>query len=117
MRLLLTFCLTIALTLMFSISAQAQTSPSNSFGIFPPGGPFNPNAKFTAIGESGGVPGPTANGCDLYGFRAQFAPDLAVNLGVQRASISIFPTSPPFIFNVPTLSFENPTFWITGRST
>ncbi|MEL7063768.1 MAG: tail fiber domain-containing protein [Bacteroidota bacterium] len=117
MRFLLTLCMALALTLMFSISAQAQTSPSNSLGIFPPGGPFNPNAKFTAIGESGGAPGPTANGCDLYGFRAQFAPDLAVNLGVQRAEIFIFPPNPPFIFNVPTLSFENPTFWITGRST
>ncbi|MEO1384381.1 MAG: hypothetical protein AAFV78_14240, partial [Bacteroidota bacterium] len=108
--------MTLALTLMFSISAQAQLTPTNNLGIFPPGGPFNPNAKFTAIGESGGVVGPTANGCDLYGFRSQFTPNLAVNLGIQRAQVFISPPRPPFIFDVPTLSFESPVFWISGRS-
>ncbi|MEM1318804.1 MAG: tail fiber domain-containing protein [Bacteroidota bacterium] len=79
-----------------SFTAQAQVSPSNSFGIFPPTGPFNPNGKFTAIGESGGVPGPTANGCDLYGFRAQTDSSTAVNLGMQDF----------FGRQIPTLSFE-----------
>ncbi|MEM1318805.1 MAG: tail fiber domain-containing protein [Bacteroidota bacterium] len=89
---------TILSLVALSFAAQAQVSPSNSFGIFPPPGPFNPNGKFTAIGESGGVPGPTANGCDLYGFRAQFAPNVAVNLGVQT-----------FVgLEIPTLSFESP---------
>jgi len=115
MRFLLTLCTTLALTLTFSISAQAQVTPSNSLGIFPPGGAFNPNGQFTAIGESGGVPVPTANGCDLYGFRAQFASNVAVNLGLQQASISIFPSSPPFVFTVPTLAFESDALWISGR--
>ncbi|MEM1318807.1 MAG: tail fiber domain-containing protein [Bacteroidota bacterium] len=82
---------------MFSFTANAQLTPSNSLGIFPPRGAFNPARKFIAIGESGGVPGPTANGCDLYGFRAQFSTTQAVNLGIQ--------------FNngrrTPTLSFES----------
>lgn len=73
----------ICLMLLFSASsAFAQLSPSNNLGIFPPGGPFNPNGKFTTIGESGGTPGPI-NGCDLYGFRAQTSPTKAVNIGMR----------------------------------
>ena len=90
--------LTLLSVLLLSGMMNAQTLPLNSFGIFPPGGVFNPNGKFTAIGESGGVPGPTANGCDLYGFRAQLAPNQAVNLGIQLLN----PTLPS-----PTLSFES----------
>jgi len=111
MKRLFTLCLTLATVFMLGTALQAQVTPSNSLGIFPPGGPFNPNAKFTAIGESGGVPGPTASGCDLYGFRAQTNPNLAINLGIQAINFGTFP------INIPTLTFENFTFWITGKST
>ncbi|MEL6131927.1 MAG: tail fiber domain-containing protein [Bacteroidota bacterium] len=111
MRKLFTLGLTLALTFMLGIAVQAQVTPSNNLGIFPPGGPFNPNAKFTAIGESGGIPGPTASGCNLYGFRAQVNPDLAVNLGIQTFNFGTIP------INIPTLAFESFSFWVTGRST
>ncbi|MEL6732927.1 MAG: tail fiber domain-containing protein, partial [Bacteroidota bacterium] len=35
---------------------------------------------------------------------------------IQRAQVFISPPRPPFIFDVPTLSFESPVFWISGRS-
>ncbi|MEO0471256.1 MAG: tail fiber domain-containing protein [Bacteroidota bacterium] len=90
-------------------SASAQFISTNNFGIFPPGG-INPtanfNVKFTSLGESGGVAGPTPNGCDLYGFRAQFDALNSVNLGMQVSPLSPFPP-PPTPFTIPTLSFEN----------
>ncbi len=82
---LLGLCL---ILLLSASSAFAQLSPSNNLGIFPPPGPFNPNGKFTTIGESGGVPGPI-NGCDLYGFRAQTSPTKAVNIGMRGNNPSI----------------------------
>ncbi|MEL6131928.1 MAG: tail fiber domain-containing protein [Bacteroidota bacterium] len=111
MKLLLTSCLTLALILMMGGAAQAQLTASNNLGIFPPGTFFNPNGKFTAIGESGGVPGPTLGGagCDLYGFRSQFRPGLSVNLGIKRIDFGTF-------IEFPTLTFEGITFWISGPS-
>ena len=78
--------------LIMASYADAQIFPSDFRGISPPGAPFDPNGKFTSIGESGGVPGPTANGCDLYGFRAQVDRDFAVNLGIQEENGRIIPT-------------------------
>ncbi|MEM1318806.1 MAG: tail fiber domain-containing protein [Bacteroidota bacterium] len=92
-----TFLFTVLSMVMLSFTANAQLSPSNSLGIFPPGTTFNPAGQFTAIGESGGVPGPTANGCDLYGFRAQTSATDAINLGIQFNSGR----------RTPTLSFES----------
>jgi hypothetical protein len=40
------------------------------------------NSQFAAIGESGGTPGGTVTGCDLYGFRAQSNTSNFVNLGI-----------------------------------
>lgn len=91
-----TVVLTLAVVALAFSMASAQILPLNNFGISPPGSPFNPNGKFTSLGESGGVPGPTPNGCDLYGFRAQIDTNSAVSLGVQALGIS----------NIPTLSFE-----------
>lgn len=64
--------------------AQIQTSALNSKAIHPFGTIFDPMAKFAAMGESGGTPGPTVTGCDIYGFRSQIDPDIAVNIGIQR---------------------------------
>ncbi|MEO1415768.1 MAG: tail fiber domain-containing protein [Bacteroidota bacterium] len=111
MKFLLTSCLTFALILMMGGAAQAQLTGSNNLGIFPPGGAFNPNGKFTSIGESGGVVGPTSSGCDLYGFRAQINPNLAVNLGIQNL---LFGT---LRFPLPALVFEGTSFVISGSST
>ncbi|MEL6132757.1 MAG: tail fiber domain-containing protein [Bacteroidota bacterium] len=108
MRFLLTSWLVLTLLFVLGGAAQAQVTPSNSLGIFPPGGLFNPIGQFTAIGESGGVPGPTSSGCDLYGFRAQINPDLAVSLGVQRVT----PKNTFF----PALVFEGSNLLISGRS-
>jgi len=74
---------------------------TDNLAIFPPGGAFNPAAKFAAIGESGGVPGPTPTGCDLYGFRAQINPTLSVNLGMQEVTAGQLAGA-----TVPNLSFE-----------
>ncbi|MEO1808623.1 MAG: tail fiber domain-containing protein [Bacteroidota bacterium] len=109
MRKLIMFSLTLALMFMLGTAVQAQVTPSDNLGIFPPGGPFNPNGKFTAIGESGGAPGPTVTGCDLYGFRAQVNPNISVNLGIQR--FNSFTT-----VELPILSFEGLSHWITGTS-
>ena len=87
-----------ALLLMLGTAMMAQVSSSNSFGIFPASQLFfNPQGQFTAIGESGGVPGPTVTGCDLYGFRAQFNPNLAVNVGINTR-----------IFSFGTFTFRSP---------
>ena len=86
----------LAIALTFSI-ATAQLIQSNNLGIYPPGGLFNPLGKLTSLGESGGVQGPTANGCDLYGFRSQVDSANAVSLGLQEFA-GLF---------VPTLSFES----------
>lgn len=86
--------------LFFSTSMMAQISLSNNLGIYPGPGAFNPSGQFTSIGESGGVPGPTANGCDLYGFRAQFNAATGVSLGIQRARLFNI-----INIQVPTLSF------------
>ncbi|MEL6132758.1 MAG: tail fiber domain-containing protein [Bacteroidota bacterium] len=95
----------------FGYASYAQISPSNNLGIFPPGGPFNPNGKFTSIGESGGVVGPTSSGCDLYGFRAQLNPNVAINLGIQQFNFGVIPV------DIPVLAFEDFGFWILGKST
>ncbi|MEO0471255.1 MAG: tail fiber domain-containing protein [Bacteroidota bacterium] len=89
-------------------TASAQFFSSNARGIYPVGGTnplFNFNVKFTSLGESGGSPGQTANGCDLYGFRAQYDAVNAVNLGMQRSILQPFPSDAPYV--IPTLSFEN----------
>ncbi|MEL6134518.1 MAG: tail fiber domain-containing protein [Bacteroidota bacterium] len=108
MRFLITLLTTVAITLMLCVTAQAQVSPSNSLGIFPPGGVFNQNGKFTAIGESGGVPGPTSTGCDLYGFRAQVDLSSAVSLGVQRTTRVLAGAL------IPTLVFDDNRYWWTS---
>lgn len=77
--LLTTFCL----TAVGGVYAQVQTSSLNSKAIHPFGTAFNPLGQFAAFGESGGVPGPTQTGCDIYGFRAQLGVDDAINIGVQ----------------------------------
>ncbi|MEM8907911.1 MAG: tail fiber domain-containing protein [Bacteroidota bacterium] len=87
--------------LLMSTSAFAQLVPTNNLGIFPPPGPFNPNGKFTSLGESGGIPGPI-NGCDLYGFRAQVDSNTAVNLGIEfingfQLPVLAFDATLPFI--------------------
>ncbi|MEO1806907.1 MAG: tail fiber domain-containing protein [Bacteroidota bacterium] len=110
MRFLLTSSLILTLLFVLGGAAQAQVTPSNSLGIYPPGGFFNPNGQFTAIGESGGVPGPTASGCDFYGFRSQVDPNLAINLGIQEGS----PFS-KFKF-IPALVFDSRTFLINGKA-
>ncbi len=63
--------------------AQISTSALDSRVIHPFGTTFDFLGKFTGVGESGGVPGPTITGCDLYGFRAQTDILTAVNLGIQ----------------------------------
>ncbi|MGH1335423.1 MAG: tail fiber domain-containing protein [Aureispira sp.] len=66
-----------------SAYAQLSTSALDSRAIHPFGSTFSPFQKFAAIGESGGTPGPTVTGCDIYGYRAQLALDNAVNIGIQ----------------------------------
>ncbi len=73
----------IAVFLFFSLNSFSQIFPSNSRGINPPGTTFNPLGQFTALGESGGFQGPTADGCDFYGFRAQTSIRRNVNLGLR----------------------------------
>ncbi|MEO0641604.1 MAG: tail fiber domain-containing protein [Bacteroidota bacterium] len=115
MRFLLTSITTLAISLMLCMTVQAQITQSNSLGISPPGTPFNQFGKFTAIGESGGAPGGTASGCDLYGFRAQlsvvpgsFTRTSAVSLGIQTTTrVSRGQT-------IPTLDFDDNRFWITS---
>ncbi len=73
----------VALCVFFAYDATAQITSSDNLGIFPSTQlSFNPLGKFTAIGESGGVPGPTADDCDLYGFRAQTSLGNNVNMGI-----------------------------------
>ena len=91
-----TVVLTLAVVALAFSMASAQILPLNNFGISPPGGPFDPTGKFTSIGESGGVPGPTSDGCDLYGFRSQVDTFTAISLGVQTFGA----------FNFPALVFE-----------
>jgi len=93
---------------MMGGAAQAQLTGSNNLGIFPPGGAFNPNGKFTSIGESGGVVGPTSSGCDVYGFRAQTNANLAVNLGIQNLAFGTI------TFPLPAVVFEGSSFVISG---
>ncbi|MEM9920000.1 MAG: tail fiber domain-containing protein [Bacteroidota bacterium] len=83
--------------MLFSLSVDAQPLyGGNNFGLFPPTGPLNPNGKFVSLGESGGAPGPTVTGCDLYGFRAQTDTSNAINLGMQAFGA----------FNFPSLTFR-----------
>ncbi|MEL6867766.1 MAG: tail fiber domain-containing protein, partial [Bacteroidota bacterium] len=77
--------------MMVASLAQAQLIATNNLGAFDPSGPFDLNGKFTSLGESGGVPGPTPTGCDLYGFRAQLDSLNSVNLGMQVSSNLRFP--------------------------
>ncbi|MEM1318809.1 MAG: tail fiber domain-containing protein [Bacteroidota bacterium] len=97
------------LTLMgvlFLFAAEAQLIATNNLGNYPPTGPFNLNGKFTSLGESGGVPGPTPTGCDLYGFRAQTDSLNSVNLGMQSLGT----------VNLPTLSFRGLPFAIEQQN-
>lgn len=64
--------------------AQIQTTPLDNYAIHPFGTAFDFTAKFVAMGESGGTIGPTPTGCDLYGFRSQVRPDLAINMGIHQ---------------------------------
>ncbi|MEL6631839.1 MAG: tail fiber domain-containing protein [Bacteroidota bacterium] len=110
MRKLVTANIIFICLLFLGQMAFAQLTPSNNLGIFPPPGPFTPKGKFTSIGESGGVVGPTSSGCDLYGFRAQLNPDVAINLGIQQFNFG------SLAIDVPVLAFEDFSFWITGKS-
>ncbi len=97
----------------FSTSLFAQITSSDNLGIYPAAqASFNPSGQFTSLGESGGAPGPTANGCDLYGFRAQTNTTTAVNLGIQNALLlNIIPVQ------VPTLSFgDTKPLWIVEQN-
>ena len=109
-RQILTLILSLCAICFLATTMSAQLISSNNLGVFPPTGPFDPNGKFTSIGESGGVPGPTVDGCDLYGFRAQVTPTRNVNLGMQKFSLL------GLVFDIPTLSFETTaTFWIVEK--
>ncbi|MEO0471254.1 MAG: tail fiber domain-containing protein [Bacteroidota bacterium] len=112
------FALLFAAMLFSFGTASAQFIQTNNSGIFPVGG-INPainfNVQFASMGESGGVPGPTPNGCDLYGFRAQINAVNAVNLGMNAVGFGTL--------TIPTLSFENGSdfgasdrFWITNQN-
>ena len=81
--LLKTLVTTLLLAAFGTIQAQIQTSALNSRAIHPFGTAFSPLNQFAAIGESGGTPGPTQTGCDIYGFRSQLAVDNAINIGIQ----------------------------------
>ncbi len=81
------------LTLCFFTGLQAQVTISNSRLIYPGPGAFNPLAKFTGIGESGGVPGPTITGCDLYGFRSQITLNQSINVGMEDFGGRILPVT------------------------
>lgn len=78
-----TLILTLLVASVGGLQAQIQTSALNSDAIHPFGTTFNPLGQFAAMGESGGSPGPTSTGCDLYGFRAQLGVDEAINIGMQ----------------------------------
>lgn len=83
--------LTIGLLAAWGVTyGQALIQDLDNFAIHPFGTTFSPTAKFAAIGESGGVVGPTSTGCDLYGFRSQINPDAAVNIGMRI----VIPPSP-----------------------
>ena len=101
MKRFLLFALPLFFSVFFISEASAQIIRQADFAaIFPTASPiFNPNGKFIAGGESGGVVGPTANGCDLYGFRAQVSSTQAVSLGMQGANTAFVSS--------PTLSFES----------
>ena len=58
--------------------------------------PF-PQLKFTGLGESNGMMGASANGCDFYGFRAQDGLDFTVNLGIEAVGGS--PERPALTWN------------------
>ncbi len=75
---------TLSIVAAFSTAqAQTQIQDLNNDVIHPFGTLFNPFGRFAAIGESGGVVGPTSTGCDLYGFRSQLSVDKAINIGIQ----------------------------------
>lgn len=67
----------------FTSNLFAQITISNNLGIFPGPFPFTGTGKFTSIGESGGFVGPTDDGCDFYGFRAQTSLGNNVNMGIR----------------------------------
>ncbi len=94
-----------------TLQAQTDLNSADNFVVYPFGTSFDFNSKFAAIGESGGVAGPTADGCDLYGFRAQANPSEAINMGMLK--FRIFNTD---IF-LPSLSFEsNASFIISEQN-
>lgn len=113
-RTILKTLLVTTLIASFSIvDAQIQTSALNNRAIHEFGTAFNPLGKFAAFGESGGVIGPTATGCDLYGFRAQFTPDQAINIGMQNLSGRIIPTISTST-NLPLSIYQETTFLPTS---
>ncbi|MFK7797091.1 MAG: tail fiber domain-containing protein [Aureispira sp.] len=80
-----TFLTMMFLALFGAAYGQILTQPLNNTAIHPFGTAFNPFGKLAAIGESGGVPGPTpSTGCDLYGFRAQFDQNTAISIGLRN---------------------------------
>lgn len=101
------------IAIIFSSSLIAQTSASNSLGIYPSTQTsFDPTGRFTGIGESGGSPGSTVDGCDLYGFRAQTQLDENVNLAMRRFQFSTIS------INLPNLQYETEdgAFWISEKT-
>ncbi|MEO1415766.1 MAG: tail fiber domain-containing protein [Bacteroidota bacterium] len=115
MRFLLTSITTLAITLMLCMTVQAQITQSDFLGISPPGSPFDPFGKFTAIGESGGAPNGTVTGCDLYGFRAQLSVNPNSKLSTSAVSLGIQTTTRVSRGQtIPTLVFDDNRFWITS---
>ncbi len=98
--------------------AFGQFLETNNFEILPAGWTHpttNFDVKFTSLGESGGVPGPTPQGCDLYGFRAQINTTNSINLGMNAVGFGSL--------TIPTLTFENGAqqgaldrFWTTNQT-
>lgn len=84
-RQITTLLLSTLVMLVMTVTANAQTvlNSADNYVVYPFGTAFNPAGKFAAIGESGGTVGPTANGCDLYGFRSQLSATQSINIGMQ----------------------------------
>ncbi len=110
-----TLVMVASMVILFVTSASAQITSSDALGIYPLAqASFDPLGRFTAIGESGGVPGQTVDGCDLYGFRAQTSINRSVNLGMRFIPLGPVGGSGT---NIPTLQFESNTpFWIIEKN-
>ncbi len=111
-----TLMMVAAMLILFVTSASAQITSSDALGIYPLAqASFDPLGRFTAIGESGGVPGQTVDGCDLYGFRAQTSINRSVNLGMRFLPFG--PVGGTIGIDIPTLQFESQTpFWIIEKN-